>query len=411
MHEFLLRVKEWNKVVLFDFGLCQNEMIASDPQETLLEELPDVCDGILVSNHSLAEYFTKKGYTVFLNPLSLDKRMVEYAMWSTFDRDVLPFRNPKYMSEDELINYNRALAVQRKRAEGGLRIGFMGGGFQSGSFLQIENCIRQLLQEYSGLVLVIDGYESDLPEKFVEFQNQIVFKRRVDREDVFRIYAEIDILLVSLDNAMQQQDSLIQEWIYASLVKTPCVIYADEFVDDAVWNAQNPYYCTEQETLLQQLKLLIDNQELRQMLRQQNYELVRKQHTSVYTGDRFAQYVRGKMKPNIGFVSSERDLGGSRWPLLHHAALMQKEGYDVTVLVQGKNQTNIIFDDSLLPVVSRDLTYAHQYVEQLIAADAEAIRWIQNYTNVDQRFYLVQGFETDYYKDGSVAKLQTNQMS
>ena len=140
------------------------------------------------------------------------------------------------------------------------------------------------------------------------------------------------------------------------------------------------------------------------------YLSVRKRNCSVYTGDRFAQYVREIMNPNVAFLIPERTLGGYGWIACHHAALMKKEGYDVCILVQGKEQQNLRFDGEELPVISRDMAYSYQYVECMVAFDWNATRWMQNYGNVGKRLYLVQGFEPDCYKDGNMEKIRANQM-
>lgn len=100
-------------------------MIYFKHQNELLENVREYCDGVMVSNTYLQETYNAIGYTTILNELVTSERIAEYAAWSIYDRDVLPNMKTKYMSEDELINYNKACLVRNNRLSDGMRIGFL----------------------------------------------------------------------------------------------------------------------------------------------------------------------------------------------------------------------------------------------------------------------------------------------
>lgn len=54
-------------------------------------------------------------------------------------------------------------------------------------------------------------------------------------------------------------------------------------------------------------------------------------------------------------------------------------GKDVTIVCMGKEQKDIVVDDVLLPVVSRELIYFNADVDCSLATDCEGILWLQDY--------------------------------
>lgn len=409
MREFLREVKGFRKKVLFDFSLCKDSYGKMEVQEKLLKSVPEYCDGVIVSNKYLEDYYKKQGFVTFYNPLSIEERMVEYAAWSTYDRDILPFRKTEFMTEDELINYNKAVAIQRKRLSEGKRLGFFSGTLEDVRFVKIQKSIVNLMERHQNTTLVVEDEAEHVSESMKKYSDRIIFKKRVDSEDILRIYAEVDVVILVTEDDKMEQDIILQNWIYASLVKVPCLVCLEQkldvdFDDDCVFICQN---ASELENYLEEK--VVNGNEFAEVGKKA-YLSARKRSCSVYTGDRFAQYVREIMSPNIAFLVPERTLGGYGWIACHHAVLMKKEGYDITILVQGKDQQNLIFDGEELPVVSRDMVYSYQYMEQMVAFDWNAARWMQNYGNVGKRWYIVQEFEPDCYKDGNMEKIQANQM-
>ncbi len=408
--DFLYLVKEYNKKVLFDFSGCEEREGASASQEELLNDHPELCDGIIVSNRRIMEHFEKRGCKIFYNPPAVEERMVEYAAWSTYDRDILPFRNPEHMSEDELINYNRALAARRKRLEDGKRIGFFCDSFKEKRFTKIQDVIIDIMREKRNVTLVAECDEHEIPEKMKPFSDRIILKKNADPEDKLRLFSETDAVISIPGDEQGKEDTELQKWIALSLVKVPCIIYTECPENDSFISEKHAFICKNKSELEMCLRRNVIDGDGCPEAGSQAYRAVRGKYCTLYTGDRFAQYIRSIMNHNIVFLVKERHVGGVNWVACHHAALMKNKGYDVTLIVQGKNQENIQYDGVILPVVSRDMVYSYQYMEQVVSLSWESTRWMQNYTNVGKRFYLVQGYETEYSKDGNMAKLQANQM-
>lgn len=401
--QFICRVKELNKTVLFDQSDCFG-IGEVDPQVHLLEDVKSYCDGVIVSNDVLAKKYEQEGFCVLMSPLSICEESVKYASWAVYDRDVLPYQDTGEMSEEELLNYNRARNIKVNREKDKLRIGVLEKQKSNPQFIKVWDELKHIIQKDSEIKVVFVGNQQELPQDAEMVSSQVICKSIVDIEDEERILSEVDVMLL-LDDGI---DFIVQEWIKAALVKVPCVVLSD----DAVLQGVSANYIThchsagDLESILNEVQKKMQDKSYMDDV----YSYVRKNHCSVYTGDRFAQAVRDKMKPNLIFLLPERGIGGANWTACRQAALMKKEGRDVLLFVLGQNHEDIMFDNVRLPVVSKDLVYSYQYMDCAVAFEADLAGWIQNYTNVGRRYFFVSGFETDYYDNGNIQKLCVNQM-
>ena len=111
------KIKKFNKKNFFDFSSISGR---KESQRELVYDIDnEMCDGIIVSNLELEREFQTRGFKVFRNALTLCEDMYKYAEWAIYDRDVLPYCNTQYLTDDELINYNRAKQnlIQRQKIE------------------------------------------------------------------------------------------------------------------------------------------------------------------------------------------------------------------------------------------------------------------------------------------------------
>lgn len=408
MRFFIKILKDFNKTILFDFSFIDNSI---DSQEKLLESIGTLCDGIIVSNKMLSERYQKKGYKVYCNPLSAEEELLKYATWAVYDREVLPFCDKDKLSDDELINYNRALAKQELWKKDGKRIGFFMSDLKSKEFDFIKDQIVKILKENSNVKLFVEDSKEYVPQGMKEIRGQISFCNMKEKSDILRNFSEVDIALISSENISEQLDEVTKKWIYASLVKTPCFIVSENGgILDSLEDGKNVLLCKEKRFLVGKLIDILTKTDKLKQIGEKAYEYVMERNSSAYTGDVFAQYIRKQMKKNIAFLVSDFSFGDVGQIACHHAALLKKSGYDVMMITTGDKRENICFEDTVLPVVSRDTVYSYCYFEVMVAFDWYSACWLQNYSNVSKRFYFVQGFETDYYSVGNIMRLQANQM-
>lgn len=402
MREFLACAAEWNKTVLFDFSLCTDAPFRDDPQIRLLEQVKELCSGVIVSNEELAKRYRKAGYQVFCNPLAVEEEILKYAAWAVYDREVLPFCKTECLSEEELVNYNRALSKHKQRLKNGKRIGIF-------DCKCADNVLYELIPGHLELTFLVESKEVFSEKRWSEWKEQVLICPVTCKADRIRNYSEVDLVLLTGEEG--REELLLQQWIYASLVKVPCYVYMKSAcIIKGLESGRNILFYSQQERFEKELLKTIFDKELLERVAEKAYQDAMAYHTSVYTGDRFGQYVRKCMNGNIVFLVSDLAFAGTGWIACHHAVLMKKQGFDVLLVTTGKDCKNIRFDHVLLPAVSRDVVYSYQFFDSIVAFDWKSAQWMQNYSGADTRYYYVPGFETDYYLPGNIMRLQANQM-
>lgn len=413
MRQFLETVKSFHKIILFDFSSCMDGPRRADPQEKLFDDVTGngLCDGIIASNEKLAESYQRQGYNVYCNPLAAEEELLKYAAWAVYDREVLPFCKKELLSDDELINYNKALAKHESRVGDGKRIGLFGRDLRSLESLALEDQMIKILQDNPDMKLVVDDEEKYVPQKLRSVEKQIAFCQSKAKRDILRNFSEVDIVLLLSTNWDEQQDLLLQSWIYSALVKVPCFFCANETNKlPPLENGKNVLICSDRARFHIDLTNFLMDENTLKRIGEAAYNYAMKKHCSVYVGDAFGQYIRKQMNDNIAFLVAGSLLDDSGYMACHQAALFKKHGYDVLLITTGQKPENIEFDGTILPVVSQDTVYSYQYFNVMVSFDWYSARWMQNYPNTEKRYYLVPGFETDYYPPGSVARLQANQL-
>ena len=363
--DFIKLAKKLNKTVIVDINKCNSDVIYFKHQNELLENVREYCDGVMVSNTYLQETYNAIGYTTILNELVTSERIAEYAAWSIYDRDVLPNMKTKYMSEDELINYNKACLVRNNRLSDGMRIGFFGDTLISDRFNLIINNVVDLMKNNGTLKLYAEDLEQRLPAELENYRSRIIFKSLTEKEDILRDFAEVDIAVFATRDAIEENDIIIKNEIYAGLVKVPYLEYSDNnsLEKDNVFN--------DLQSFESELQRLIDNRKLCEEIGQKLYVTIRNEKCAIYNCDEIVKVLKNLISENMIFSVVGDYWSPINYQVFEKAAQLQMAGKDVTIVCMGKEQKDIVVDDVLLPVVSRELIYFNADVDCSLATDCE----------------------------------------
>lgn len=402
---FIEKIKKYNKTVLFDFSSLSIRENTFEEQMNLLEECKQLCDGIIVSNEVLKYKFEQEGYIVYYNPIVASERMLQVASWAKYDRDKLPYVDVKSLkSEDELINYNRAMIEHKKHKEDGFRIGcFLGESEQQG--LKIVNSIEEISKEHPKVKIVIFDEGQDIEELVGEKYGDFVNVEKLDsREKKLRILASMDIILYLDRMELSNADNIEQEYINSSLVEIPFILYTPNNINKRLleWGST---YCNSEEILLQKIKDYIENEKTDY---DNSYVELNKDMLSVYTGNKFGYYISRCMKQSITFLVDLNQEDMSSEPLIQ-AVAMHKAGFDVLLLNDGSQSDDIRYNDIELPVLSRPNIYIYGSFDKVVATVWTTVNFLQSYTNIKQCYYLVQRYETQNFEEGQFNKFNANQ--
>lgn len=396
---FIKSAKKLNKTIIFDINKCNSDLTYYRQQHELLETVHEYCDAVMVSNIYLQKQYNDLGYKILLNELVAAERIAEYAAWSIYDRDVLPNMDIKYMNEDELINYNKACLVRNTRLSDGMRIGFLGETLISDRFKLIEDTIVDLMNNNSTLKLYAEDLQQRLPQKLEGFRNRIVFKSLTEKEDILRDYAEVDIAIFCTSNSIEECDIVLENEIYAGLVKVPYVVYSSN-----VAKSEKSVYCNLQE-FESKIQDMINDRKKCEKQGEDSYSMIRNNHCSLYNCQESVRKLQELFSSNMIFSVVGDYFSPINQQVFEKAEKMQKEGKDVTIVCQGKEQDDILFNDTVLPVISREMIYFNANIDCAMATDCSGILWLQDYSRAKTLYYYVTCNELLCYSAGDRMKM------
>ena len=402
MISFIKCAKSNNKKILFDFSYC-GEINGYDVQIGLLDAVKNYCDGIIASNEYIADIFKKKNFNVFINKVTIEEKLHEYANWANYDRDVLPYIEISKLNEDELINYNRACAIKQEREKDGFRIGCLNWNFSSKEYEYAKKIVQAALEDDENLL--VNDKAQFIPNELKKFQDKIIFRNANGRQSILRFISETDILFVPISSINEAQDNLRHILLLSALVKVPCIIY---YNGNEEIELEQGLICRNIEQFEQYIKKIKSDVNYNNNLKNMLVEWVN-ESDSFSTGNRFSKYIRNNMTENIAFLFDNNCIDEKSEMACRHAAVLKKKGLDVTIIVKGSDSDNISYKNTELFVVSRDITYAYQYIDNMVSYDWSGMRWMQNYTNVTNRNCVVQNKEVDLLEKGNMTRFMAIQ--
>ena len=93
----------------------------------------------------------------------------------------------------------------------------------------------------------------------------------------------------------------------------------------------------------------------------------------------------------------------------NHGLILKKHGYDVTLIngnVETKYVDKVFENGEYLYVVSTEKNDMRAKIDVLVATMWLTLDFVKSYSNCSKRKYLVQGYETDFYKYGEFERLR-----
>ena len=66
-------------------------------------------------------------------------------------------------------------------------------------------------------------------------------------------------------------------------------------------------------------------------------------------------------------------------------------------------------DGRRIPVIGQNLQMLEGRFDKVVATMWTTVKFLEEYANIEKRFYLVQNYETDFYRPGEVLRIRANQ--
>ena len=396
--QFIQLAKQLNKKVLFDIddlvidtkytdtikyldSMTEEDRALYDDGVKRMGHTLSLCDAAITTTERLAEELGKYVPEVFINRNTASEIMCK-------------------LSQDALL---------KKTKKETIGLGYFSGSLtHNDDFKMIMPVLAKLLKKYENVRLHIVG-ELELPDELQEYQDKIIAHPFVDWKKLPYLISEVDINLAPLEDSIFNEAKSENKWVEAALVKVPTVASNVGAFKRMIQNGVTGFLCNTEEEWESALSVLIEKKSERENIAESAYMYCREHCTTMYTGYPLTQFLKKWMTPNVAFVLPSLNISGGIMVALNHAAILQNAGMDVLLLNVDNETAWCEYDGNKLPVIGQNLKMLEGHIDKAVATMWTTVAFLENYSNIGQRYYLVQNFETDFYENGNPLRVRANQ--
>lgn len=397
IEEFINKAKEENKTVFYDIDdlvidrkytdtveflktLSKEEKKLYDDGVERMQKTLKICDYAITTTDRLAKELKNYVSDVYINRNVASERMVE-------------------LSQEAITN---------KEEHDDIVIGYLSGSITHNPDVEmIKPALINVMKNYDNVKLKLVG-DILLPEEFEEFRQRIIIEPFVDWEKLPNIIASLDINLAPLEDSIFNEAKSENKWMEAAHVKTVTLASNIGAFKQVITNDVDGVLFNDCKDFENKLVKLIEDKNYRESIANNAYKRVIKEYVTTYSGHGLAKFIREKLHPNIGFVLPTTNLSGGVNVIIRHMKMLRKHGYDVTVINMDNNNDDIITNNETIRVLKEHKTTYNGHFDTLVASLWTTLDFVKKYSNVTNKKYLVQGFETDFGKFGQFMRVQAN---
>ena len=344
------------------------------------------CHGAITTTETLANELKHYVQTVFIN-----HNVASEKMWSLSQK---------------------ALSIQNlTKGDEHIVVGYFSGSYSHNTDIEmIEPALYKILKEYKNVQLLLFGLLS-LDNLFRDFSSQIIIKNFTDWKELPKIISNVDINIAPIENLTFNWAKSENKWLEAALVKVPTIASNYGQFKRVIKHNETGLLCSDLNDWYFNLKLLINNKLLRKIIGENAYEYCRKEYNTLYNHYKLVNFINLISPKHIGFFIPSLRFSGGVYVALKHAIFLKEEGWDVDIIVAKNkvniNQTDLLnFEGHKLNMLNlNNIKISSQY-DIIVATLYSTIYNILSYYKTKNRFYLVQGYETDFTYYGNIARIK-----
>ena len=154
--------------------------------------------------------------------------------------------------------------------------------------------------------------------------------------------------------------------------------------------------------------MLVEDDLLRNKIGENAHKKAMKEYVTTYSGRALAKFIKSKLARSIAFVLPSTNVSGGVNVVLKHCDILRQNGVDAMVINMDNSDNNIMNSDGEVNVVSVEKHDISAKFDGMVATLYTTVKFIKEYPDVKQKYYLVQNFETDFNEYGSVTKREAN---
>ena len=397
--EFIKLAKKLNKKVLFDIddlvvdtkytdtikyldSMSKEERALYDDGVMRMGRTLKLCDAAITTTERLAEELGHYVPEVFIN------------------------RNT---ASEEMCALSKEALKNKTRKDDHVGIGYFSGSLtHNDDFDLVLPALTKVMEKYPQVQLHVVG-ELDLPETLQQYKARVVSHPFVDWKKLPSLIAEVDINLAPLEQSIFNEAKSENKWVEAALVKVPTVASNVGAFQRMIVSGETGILCDTEEEWVEQLSRLVEDKKERDRIAENAHRYCTKKCVTVYTGFPLVKFIKKYTTPNIAFILPSLNISGGIMVALWHAVMLQDAGMDVTLFNVDNSIQWCTFKEHQIPVMSQDLRLVEGRIDKAVATMWTTVAFLENYQNIEKRYYLVQNFETDFYEPGVPLRVFANQ--
>lgn len=340
--------------------------------------------------------------------------MCDYAITTTkelqqelknYSKEVYINRN---VASDEIQYHSLEALKTVEKDKSKIVLGYFSGSItHNEDFEMIIPSLVKILKKYENVYIKITGI-IDIPKDLVPFKERIIGGGFYDFREFPAVIATCDIALAPLTNSIFNAAKSENKWLLPALVKVPTIATKigafEEAIEDGVTGI-----LVEGKDWSSALDEMIVNIKMREDIGENAFKKVTSDYITVYTGYGIGSFIRSHLKKNIGIVLPSSDISGGVNVALKHADILRRNGADVTIIdgIEGKAFKKLKSKyEYRQKIPGYNILLAHNtvfegYHHTLVATLWSTLDVIKKSSNVTNRLYFVQSFETDFYAPGT----------
>jgi glycosyltransferase involved in cell wall biosynthesis len=347
----------------------------------------DMCDYGMATTERLAEELEKNGL-----------------------KDVFIDRN---VASDGMIKYSKEAVETVNRDPKKIVIGyFSGSATHNGDFMMIAPALLKIMKKYNNVYLKIGGF-LDLPKDFNCVGSRVMrmaFKKNW-RELPAEI-AECDMNIAPLEHSIFNEAKSEIKWLEAALVKVPTVASRIGAFARMIDDGRTGILVEDNEgSWFGAMERLVRDEKERREIGEAAYDYVMANRTTIMAGYELVKFIRSKLAPNVAFVLPSTNLSGGILVALKHAEILKKNGFDVSIIDIGSRRDkgySVLGADFMDNILYPEFDRLELFFDNMVATMWVTLGFVKSYAKKGRVSYLVQNFETDFYRNGERERLLAN---
>ncbi len=356
-----------------------------------------LCDGAITTTNGLAEELAHYVPEVFVNRNTASDEM---RLASEEAIKLVKKCKGKQIPLDEEKN----LYLPQK-ADGEVWIGYFSGSITHNADVDlIRPALIHVLEKYENVKLLLTG-ELDLPENLIPYQNRIITVPFIDWHKLPILIAAADINLGPLVDDVFNRAKSENKWVEAALVDTVTVASDVGAFHDMIRSGETGFLCKPGEWE-ETLEKVVENRKLRRKIAKQAHEYCEKHCVTFSNNYGLEQFVRSKLKKTALLFLPSTEISGGIMVALRHMKYLKESGYNVSILASNPSQTWMEYEGVTFPVLNLELTPVSAYFTKGIATMWTTAYPLRDYGKIQDKYYLVQNYETDFYEKNNPLRFQ-----